>query len=233
MDERNAEVERIIRETNLYRVLGVSIQDCDNPDALKSALSKREKLVHPERCDHPRAVEALARLRHAYDVLSDPEQRDKYDQFGEEIPEPPPQPNPEPRQQRPRPRPRQQEEQPRCSGMCIYLICFIIFMGAPNILQTGMSMLSNRVTRSSMKGILSFQRDSSCAERKSAKYGVRYYVPAWFLATHQPTDTFLQNMDGVADVLYEEELNIDCELEKNQLGREGTKCARWKKVLGR
>lgn len=229
MDERNAEVERIIRETNLYRVLGVSIQDCDNPDALKSALRKREKLVHPERCDHPGAVEALARLRHAYDVLSDPEQRDKYDQFGEEIPEPPPQPNPEPRQQRPRP--RQQEEQSWCSGMCMYFFWLIIILAAPNILQTLMGMWSNRVSRSSMKGILSFQRATSCAERKSAKYGVRYYVPTWFL--HPQTDSFLRNMDGVADVLYEEELDIDCELEKNQLGREGTKCAKRKKLLGR
>lgn len=64
-----------------YEVLGVS-KDADDSQ-IKSAFRKAAKTCHPDL--HPDDKEAEARfkeLNEAYEVLSDPEKRAKYDQFG-------------------------------------------------------------------------------------------------------------------------------------------------------
>ncbi|MBO1362663.1 J domain-containing protein [Prevotella sp. A2931] len=65
-----------------YKILGVS-KDIPQKD-IRSAYRKRAKEFHPDL--HPNDVKAKAKfqaLNEAYDVLSDPDKRKKYDQYGE------------------------------------------------------------------------------------------------------------------------------------------------------
>ena len=65
-----------------YKILGV---DRNIPqDELKAAYRKRSKQFHPDlHPDDPKAKAKFQLLNEAYDVLSDPEKRKKYDQYGE------------------------------------------------------------------------------------------------------------------------------------------------------
>lgn len=65
-----------------YKILGVS-KDIPQKD-IRSAYRKRAKEFHPDL--HPNDAKAKAKfqaLNEAYDVLSDPNKRKKYDQYGE------------------------------------------------------------------------------------------------------------------------------------------------------
>ena len=66
-----------------YKILGV---DRNIPqDELKAAYRKRSKQFHPDlHPDDPKAKAKFQLLNEAYDVLSDPEKRKKYDQYGEQ-----------------------------------------------------------------------------------------------------------------------------------------------------
>ncbi len=63
-----------------YEVLGVG-RDAD-PDAIKKAYRKLAIQVHPDRNKAPDAEEKFKELSEAYAVVSDPEKKAKYDQFG-------------------------------------------------------------------------------------------------------------------------------------------------------
>lgn len=68
---------------DLYTVLGVS--KGVEAEALKKAYRKLAQKLHPDK--HPNDKSAEARFKavnHAYDVLSDPQKRKLYDEFGEE-----------------------------------------------------------------------------------------------------------------------------------------------------
>lgn len=66
-----------------YKILGV---DRSIPqDELKAAYRKRSKQFHPDlHPDDPKAKAKFQLLNEAYAVLSDPEKRKKYDQYGEQ-----------------------------------------------------------------------------------------------------------------------------------------------------
>lgn len=65
-----------------YELLGVSRQA--SADELKKAYRKRAREVHPDaNPDNPEAAERFKELSKAYAVLSDDQQRARYDQFGE------------------------------------------------------------------------------------------------------------------------------------------------------
>jgi molecular chaperone DnaJ len=63
-----------------YEVLGVA-KDSSEKD-LKGAYRKLAMKYHPDRSEEPDAEEKFKELSEAYAVLSDPEKRQKYDQFG-------------------------------------------------------------------------------------------------------------------------------------------------------
>ena len=65
-----------------YKILGVN-KDIPQ-DEIKAAYRKRSKQFHPDlHPDDPKAKAKFQLLNEAYDVLSDPEKRKKYDQYGE------------------------------------------------------------------------------------------------------------------------------------------------------
>ena len=66
-----------------YKILGV---DKNIPqDQIKAAYRKRSKQFHPDlHPDDPKAKAKFQMLNEAYDVLSDPDKRARYDQYGEQ-----------------------------------------------------------------------------------------------------------------------------------------------------
>lgn len=65
-----------------YKILGVS-KDIPQ-DEVRAAYRKRAKQFHPDlHPDDPKAKAKFQALSEAYDVISDPEKRRKYDQYGE------------------------------------------------------------------------------------------------------------------------------------------------------
>lgn len=67
--------------TDYYERLGVS-RDADTED-IKKAYRKLAMKYHPDRSDEPDAEEKFKQVTEAYEVLRDPEQRSRYDRFGE------------------------------------------------------------------------------------------------------------------------------------------------------
>src|SRR3954466_2616405 len=66
-----------------YDVLGVS-RDA-GPDELQQAFRKLARQNHPDVNKDPGAGEGFKEINEAYSVLSDPNQRKKYDRFGEDF----------------------------------------------------------------------------------------------------------------------------------------------------
>ncbi|KAI9679918.1 MAG: Type I HSP40 co-chaperone [Caeruleum heppii] len=73
----------MVRETKFYDILGVNPAATD-PE-LKTAYKKGALKHHPDKNAHnPEAAEKFKDLSRAYEVLSDPQKRQMYDQYGEE-----------------------------------------------------------------------------------------------------------------------------------------------------
>jgi curved DNA-binding protein len=68
---------------DFYEVLGVP-RDADQSE-IQRAYRKRARTLHPHVNKQLRAEEAFKELSEAYDVLSDPDQRKRYDAFGEDF----------------------------------------------------------------------------------------------------------------------------------------------------
>lgn len=66
--------------SSLYEILGVEPQA--TIEELKRAFRRKAKVAHPDR--HGGDDSAMAAINRAYDVLSDPERRQAYDERGEE-----------------------------------------------------------------------------------------------------------------------------------------------------
>jgi curved DNA-binding protein len=68
---------------DFYEVLGLS-RDAD-PSEIQRAYRKLARTLHPDVNKDPGAEERFKELSEAYDVLADPEQRKRYDTFGEDF----------------------------------------------------------------------------------------------------------------------------------------------------
>lgn len=70
-----------MKHQELYDVLGVSV-DCDQTE-IKKAYRRCAKQCHPDR--NPGVdPDLFKRVSHAYEILSDPLKRERYDKYGEE-----------------------------------------------------------------------------------------------------------------------------------------------------
>lgn len=63
-----------------YDVLGVPASA--DQDAIDRAWRQRVKETHPDQNDDPNAAEQFLTVKEAYDVLGDPEERERYDRLG-------------------------------------------------------------------------------------------------------------------------------------------------------
>lgn len=254
---REAEVMRILKEDNYYRILKVTPETCNDQKILKNAYRKIALKIHPDKCQHARASEAFQKLNKAYDVLGDERKRAMYDQFGDEEPRRPTQAR---RQQygyypndpfeamfgemfrahagARRQRPAQGYQEPDLAGMCQFLLPILLVLVFAILGQGGLSFarFSKPFTRDKLKGVLSFENipGTNTLQRHSAKHRALYYVPSWWLSQIGGVqESMLRDLDKSADTLWEEEIEIQCELEVNLLKQEGKKCAAMKKALGR
>jgi molecular chaperone DnaJ len=67
-----------------YEVLGVSKTSSD--DEIKKAYRALAKKYHPDVSKEPNAADKFKEVQEAYDVISDPQKREQYNQFGHEAP---------------------------------------------------------------------------------------------------------------------------------------------------
>ncbi|NXX64786.1 DJB12 protein, partial [Spizella passerina] len=75
-------VKRVKQCKDYYEILGVSREASD--EDLKKAYRKLALKFHPDKNHAPGATEAFKAIGNAYAVLSSPEKRKQYDQFGDE-----------------------------------------------------------------------------------------------------------------------------------------------------
>lgn len=70
------------KEENYYKLLGVSKNASDKE--IKKAFRKLAVKYHPDKNKEKGAEEKFQEIAEAYEILSDPEKRKKYDQFGKD-----------------------------------------------------------------------------------------------------------------------------------------------------
>lgn len=69
--------------TKYYEALGVNTDA--SQEAIQSAFERRVKQHHPDQSDAPNAAQQFMRIKEAYDILSDPDLRDLYDELGHDV----------------------------------------------------------------------------------------------------------------------------------------------------
>jgi len=68
---------------SLYETLGVKPDA--TADEIKKAYRKLARKYHPDICKEPECEEKFKEINAAYEILSDPEKRKQYDQYGDQM----------------------------------------------------------------------------------------------------------------------------------------------------
>lgn len=67
---------------NYYNILGIN--RTANDDEIKKAYKRMALKYHPDKNDHPQAAEHFQEVAAAFEILSNKEKREVYDNYGEE-----------------------------------------------------------------------------------------------------------------------------------------------------
>jgi len=82
---KSQEIRQVLNKKDFYDILGVT-KDAKE-DEIKKVYRKLALKFHPDKNNEPGADEAFKKIAQAYDCLTNPEKRRKYDEFGNEEPE--------------------------------------------------------------------------------------------------------------------------------------------------
>jgi hypothetical protein len=214
------EIQRILSARNYFEVLGLSPTQCNNPTSVRLAFQELASPLRPDRCDDPEAGRALEILSQANSVLGNPARRAQYlAKF------------------QARDRAFHHQTDAALPSLTTFLFRFLpalFFIGVFLLLQSGPRISwffsGPKITRSAVKGILNFEplKDVETWQRNSAVHRVQYFVPIWWVqsAVHGGMNQIEvgHRLDAVADEMWIEYLDIQCEIEKNVVGKEDKMC---------
>jgi len=82
---RNEAIKNIMKTKDFYEILGVTKTSTE--DEIKKSYKKLALKFHPDKNKEVGADEAFKKIAQAYDCLTDPEKKRKYDEYGTEEPE--------------------------------------------------------------------------------------------------------------------------------------------------
>ncbi|OHT13422.1 hypothetical protein TRFO_16402 [Tritrichomonas foetus] len=274
MTDDDDEVQRIIHETNLYKIL--KIDQTANKQIITRNYRKIAQAVHPDRCKSDKASEAFQKVSHACQTLINDEKRKNYDISIDRLPQQQEASNhgqtdfddemtpeefftclnsDESKLSRinrkikgakaKKVNSAQNKKEPQGKGkpfafIIKIIITFIIFAftnpeDVRHVYEFIVMLFFNPISKDSLQGVLSFspQNQGQTMKLNCKKYGVSYYIPSWWVNSIGQ-DIIVKNrnkLNHIAEEMYVEELIIQCELEKNQLGKEGPKCAKMRKIV--
>jgi hypothetical protein len=120
----------------------------------------------------------------------------------------------------------------------LFLLVLFTFLHSGFSFRSLFEFTSNRISRKYLKGVLTFEAQPGIAsfQEKSPRHGVNYFVPVWWLQSELSARLNHAELAGklgkVADEMWIEYVNIQCELEKNIIGKEGRQCAKRKQYTG-
>jgi curved DNA-binding protein CbpA len=207
---RNPLIDDILGSTNAFEILGLP-SSCTDPDEVYRAFQERQRAVHPDRTRDPRALEAMQRLGVAYNKIS--------------------------QKLAPRTQRSVEPDQSPSSmfGGLLRLVgtAFFIFLVAKYVFHFEFSSEgfgSDDISRDKLKGFLTFEmpHGQHYMEMNPAKFRKKFYVPRWWAEENvmrfQSRGSLMAKLNEVADVLWKEQLEIDCELEHNRMGKGGKQC---------